>query len=104
MPAVLTEASALQCVHGGKVVANPAGRALTVDGAAVLVRGDLLTAIVVNCPLTPKPCLAVTSVTAGAAARLSVGEQPVLLATAQGATDLGTWLVLDPAQTKLEAA
>lgn len=104
MPAVITESSALQCVHGGKVVAQPGGRLLTVDGSAVLVRADLLAAVVQNCPLTPKPCTKVISVTAGLATRLAVTREPVVLATGQGATDFGTWRVLNAGQSKLVAA
>ncbi|MCP2341337.1 hypothetical protein [Actinomadura rupiterrae] len=104
MPAVLTESSVLQCVHGGKVVAQPGSRKLNVDKAAVLVRADVLAAVVAGCPLTPKPCTKVTTVTAGLATRLLILKEPVVLATAQGATDLGTWSVLDAGQTKLVAS
>jgi hypothetical protein len=104
MPAVLTESSALQCAHGGKVVATAGSRALTVGGSPVLVRDDLLAAVVVNCPQRPLPCLTVQTVTAGLSGVLGVGGGPVALATAQGATNAGTWFVLDPAQTRLEAA
>ncbi|MFD0687817.1 hypothetical protein [Actinomadura fibrosa] len=103
MPAVLTESSDLRCSHGGKILAKPGSRTLVVGKAAVLVRADLKDAAVAGCPVSPSPCLTVTSVTAGLATTLKVGEEPVLLATAQGVTSSGTWSVADAAQDKLEA-
>ncbi|MEO5878203.1 MAG: hypothetical protein ABIS86_03815 [Streptosporangiaceae bacterium] len=105
MPPVLTEASSLRCAHQGTVVVQATHRVLTVGGAAVLVDGDLLAAQILGCQLQPPvtPCAQITGINAGVSGSLTVGGQPVLLATAQGTTNAGTWLVVDPGQTKLEA-
>jgi hypothetical protein len=103
MPTVLTEASTLECVHHGTVVAQASERALTVDGAAVLVQADLLAARILGCPLQT-PCVQVTAIAAGVSTTLVVGGRPVMLATAQGSTNAGQWQVADAGQAKLEAA
>jgi hypothetical protein len=109
MPNVITEASLIQCPHLGTVKATASQSVLAVDGNKVLVQSDLLSATV-TCPAVPapgvKPCTKVASVTAGAAAKLTAGGQPVLLETAQGLTD-GTppqWRVVSAGQTKLRAS
>jgi hypothetical protein len=102
--AVLTEASTVQCAHQGVLVAQASRRALTVGGAAVLVRGDLLAGAFVGCTLTPVPCAQITVIAAGVSTTLTLGGQPVMLATAQGSTNAGQWLATDAGQTQLEAA
>ncbi|MCA1705900.1 MAG: hypothetical protein ABR608_10650 [Pseudonocardiaceae bacterium] len=104
MPTVLTEASTVKCVHQGIVVTQASRHALTVDGAAVLVQGDLLAGRILGCQLKPVPCVQITVIAAGVSATLMIGDQPVMLATAQGSTNVGQWLVVDAGQTKLEAA
>ncbi|MGI8334815.1 hypothetical protein ACRYCC_33095 [Actinomadura scrupuli] len=105
MPPVLTEASTIRCAHEGTVVAQAGHRGLTVGGAAVLADGDLLAARILGCRLTPPatPCAQIITIDAGVSGALTVGGRPVLLQTAQGTTNAGTWLVVDPGQTKLEA-
>ena len=102
--AVLTEASTVKCVHQGVLVAQASRRALTVGGAAVLVRGDLLAGAFLGCQLQPVPCAQITVITAGVSTTLTLGGQPVMLATAQGSTNVGQWLAIDAGQTQLEAA
>ncbi|MGX2998573.1 hypothetical protein JNUCC64_30640 [Streptomyces sp. JNUCC 64] len=92
MPEVLTTASVLRCAHGGRITVPAGPRALTVAGAPVLVRTDLDAATVTGCPQTnaaagQSPCLRITALLAGAAATLTVGGVPVLLASARGLTD-----------------
>jgi hypothetical protein len=105
MPSVLTEASTIRCAHQGNVIAQASHHGLTVDGAAVLVDGDLLAAQILNCGLKPPatPCVQITTIDAGISTTLTVGGRPVLLDAAQGTTNAGSWLVVDPGQTKLEA-
>ena len=106
MPNVLTEASTVKCAHEGKLVAKAGSPALTVDGSAVLVRADLLAGLIGGCKLTtaPGPCVQITAIAAGASTTLMVGDQPVMLATAQGSTNAGLWHASDAGQTKLEAS
>ena len=104
MPAVLTEATTLQCVHGGIFQAKSGQDTLAVDGQKVLLEKDLENVKFETCPVRPKPCTTTTKADAGASTKLSVGKQPVLLDNAQGLTDQGTWLVVTAGQTKLEAA
>ncbi|MFF7985262.1 hypothetical protein ACFZDK_40165 [Streptomyces sp. NPDC007901] len=101
MPPVLTDASTVRCVHGGTLTARASQRALTVDGSPVLLPADLLAGQIIGCPV---PCTRITVIAAGVSATLTVGGRPVMLATARGSTDAGTWQANDTGQTKLEAA
>jgi hypothetical protein len=113
MPAVLTAASTLHCVHGGRITVPPGQQTLRVGGHPVLLRSDLASAVVTGCPNTnasagQKPCLTVTAVLTGVSVTLRVAGQPALLATAGGLTD-GTpptprmWQVAAAGQNLLEA-
>ncbi|MFD7297822.1 hypothetical protein ACFV9W_31440 [Streptomyces sp. NPDC059897] len=114
MPAVLTTASRLVCVHGGELVVRASTGALTAGGSPVLVLADLLAATVsATCSNTDvaknqKPCTMVTSVLSGASTTLAVGGRAVALETARGLTDgLPTapvmWRVDSAGQHVLEA-
>ncbi|MDX2547454.1 hypothetical protein ACOT81_37320 [Streptomyces sp. WI04-05B] len=103
MPAVLTTASRLGCAHQGAVLATAGQHALTVDGSPVLLADDLRLAVIVGCA-APTPCVRISAIAAGVSTTLTVGGRPVLLATAQGTTNAGTWRARDAGQTKLEAA
>jgi hypothetical protein len=113
MPAVLTTASTLRCVHGGTVTVPPSQTLLTVAGKPVLVQSDLVNAVVAGCPnsnpsASQTPCLKITSLTTGASVTLSVAGRPVLLATARGLTNATPpqpvmWQVTAAGQTVLEA-
>ncbi|WP_020671287.1 hypothetical protein [Amycolatopsis nigrescens] len=102
MAAVLTEASVVKCVHGGAVKVTATGTSLTVHGQAVLLPSDLLIGVI-DCPNASAPCATITGITKGLSAKLRLGGQPVLLATAEGTTNSGTWRVADANQAKLEA-
>jgi hypothetical protein len=114
MPAVLTTASKLVCVHSGELVVQASTSALSAEGSPVLVRADLLAATVSGCKNTnanlgQKPCLKVTSIITGSSAVLAVGSQPVMLETAKGLTDASPplpvlWQVSTAGQTVLEAS
>jgi hypothetical protein len=114
MPAVLTQGSAIACVHGGTVQPKSASHPLTVDHQSVLLQSDLLNAPIAGCTNTntaigQKPCLMITAITAGLATKLTVTGQPVLLETAQGLTDAVPplpvlWQVQSAGQSKLTAS
>ncbi|MFF3877191.1 hypothetical protein [Streptomyces sp. NPDC001978] len=114
MPAVLTTASKLVCVHGGELVVQASTTALTVDGSPVLVQADLLAATVSRCTNTNAnlgqiPCAKVTSVTEGVSTSLTVGGGPVMLETARGLTNAVPpqpvmWQVSTAGQSLLEAS
>ncbi|MBO3084867.1 hypothetical protein [Cellulomonas fengjieae] len=91
MATVLTVGSQLACAHGGSVTLTGGRTALTVGGRAALARLDVLGATISGCgtPATSstKPCLAVTSLLAGEATKLSVGGHKVLTTDARGLTD-----------------
>jgi hypothetical protein len=113
MPAVLTSASTLQCVHGGTVTVTASQQLLTAGGNPVLVQNDLNSATISGCTntvasLSQKPCLTVTSLLVGASTTLSVNGQAVLLETARGLTDAAPplpvlWQVASAGQSVLEA-
>ena len=103
MPAVLTTASTLQCSHGGRFTPGGSQDLLTVDGHPVLVRSDVQQVTITTCPNSPQ-CTAIESIDSGLATNLSVGTQPVVLATAAGLTNVQAgWLVVSAGQAKLEA-
>jgi hypothetical protein len=110
MVAVITAASSLICPHGFQMIVTPASRLLTVDGQAVLVRGDLATAtFACTEPLTntTAPCTAVVSVDGGLSTTLTVGGDAAALATVTGTTNgvpPTPFSVASVNQTKLEAA
>jgi hypothetical protein len=104
MFSVLTGAATLACNHGGTVQPRIRHNALTVAGSPVLIKADLLAGEIVGCPQSP-PCKKPMSILAGVSVKLSVGAEPVLLATATGPTDAGgTWTVTFAGPTQLEAA
>lgn len=96
MAEVLTTGSNVNCGHGGQVgVASQAK--LTVNGQPALTKTSVAVKAISDCA-TPsssdasgpvsKPCLNCVNVTAGEAARLTVGNEKVLLASAlKGTTD-----------------
>jgi hypothetical protein len=112
MPAVLTAASQLVCAHQGQLLVQASTSALTAGGSPVLVQADLLAATVAGCTNNSpgqKPCLKVTSITAGLSRTLTVSGQPVMLETAQGLTDAVPpqpvlWQVRSTSQKVLEAS
>lgn len=114
MPAVLTAASTLKCVHGAPLVVQASTALLTAAGSPVLVQADLLAATVPSCPNTnvnigQAPCVKVTAVLAGASTTLSVAGQPVMLETAKGLTSASPpspvmWQVESAGQNVLEAS
>jgi hypothetical protein len=103
MPKVLTTAAQIKCSHQGTVTIPSAGQSvLEVEGNPVLVLGDLVGKSIA-CPFAQKPCTTTTSMILGAATTMEAGGKAVLLETAMGATDSGTWSVQDAGQSSVEA-
>lgn len=103
MARALTATASLTCQHGGTLVIVPSQQIVTVGRRPLLVLADLLAAAVAGCPLGPKPCTKVTAVARGAAATLTIGSAPVVLESASGTTDQGTFQVVSAGQTILDA-
>ncbi|WP_037684196.1 hypothetical protein [Streptomyces griseus] len=126
MPLVLVEGAVIECSHGGTCrLTGPGSQQLTVTGQAVLLTGaeagftfgNAATPVpgmikpctaVVPASGAPKPCLTLPTVPVGVTVKLAVGDQSVLLATANGLTVSGTgpgstWKISDPGQQTLEA-
>ncbi|MFI5529920.1 hypothetical protein ACIA8O_15400 [Kitasatospora sp. NPDC051853] len=110
MPAVLNADASIGCGHGGTVQIVPGRRSFTAGGSPVLAAGDLEGKPITGCTQltagSTVQCTAVVSVTGGAAATLTVGGRPALLATLSGVTNgvpPGALVVLTPGQTTLRA-
>jgi hypothetical protein len=118
MSLVLTEKSSLTCANQGSVQLTATQSKLTVAGAKVLVDGDLVSAPISGCMITPAPpppgpvsvkCLMITSAVGGVSAKLKVAGKGVLLETVQGMTSgqlantPQTWSVQSAGQSKLKA-
>lgn len=113
MPAVLTEASTVKCAHQGLVSVQASQSKVTVEGAAVLVVGDLMGKAISGCatitnPATPAlQCATVATEVPGMAARFTIGGVPVLLETVAGTTSgtisgvVQAWFVANAGQGKL---
>jgi hypothetical protein len=106
MAKVLTAAAQVVCNHQGIVAVAASQRVLTAGGSPVLVLGDMESKPVAACGLTgtgATPCTTVVSTLTGVATKLAAGSKPVLLDTATGATNAGTWQVRSAGQTVLDA-
>jgi len=105
MAKVITGPAPIQCPHNGTgiIVSRQPPPLLTIAGMPALVALDAIGVTISGCTL-PKPCTkTVTVLPAGIAIKLQVQGKPVLLANASGATDNGSWSVVPPVQTKLDA-
>jgi len=102
MAKVLVQGAAFECGHGFPVTVTATQRKLAVGDNPVLIEADLKPALFA-CTNNPK-CAAVTTVESGTAAKLRVGDQAVLLATAKGKTNAGTWRATSAGQDTLEAS
>ncbi|MCR9162460.1 MAG: hypothetical protein ACE37F_19515 [Nannocystaceae bacterium] len=85
MPALLTQASQVQCPHGAVVTHVPSNTRVVASGSPVLVMTDTNT--IAGCAFTlpsttPSPCVTVRWTVA--AARVKVMGQPVLLQSSVG--------------------
>ncbi|ATL67470.1 hypothetical protein [Nocardia terpenica] len=111
MAKVLVASARLSCgpvpPHGPITVTATA--ALTVDGNPVLVVADFARAVLA-CGVQPpsKPCTKLLPFTAGVSTVLTVGGQPVVLASAVAQTDAtaangGAFTVTAPGQTILDS-
>ena len=102
MPLVLTQSTILNCIHGGTLTLAGTPK-LRVMNSNVLLEQSLVA--IAGCGNTP-PCLTITKVEKGKAAKLKVGGKPVLLTTLQATTNVAPRAlvpVLSASQTKLNA-
>jgi hypothetical protein len=111
MTLVVTEASDVQCAHQGVAALKVAQPKLTVSGKGVLVKGDLLVALLGACLQTKTnagevPCTKVDSLTSGEASKLTIRGHGVLL-DSFAATTIGkpqnALSCKDPKQARLRA-
>ena len=113
MAKVITTNATITCSHQGTVTLSSKST-LKVDGKPVLVKDDVLAAVVTKCTNTGPnltPCTKLDTLDdGGEASKLRMAgdpAKPVLLKTATGKTNSspkGTWSVQDPGQTKLDAS
>jgi hypothetical protein len=106
MAKVLTAAAVVVCNHQGIVTVAASQQVFTAGGSPVLVLGDMEGKPVAGCALASTgatPCTTILSTLAGIATTLTAGSAPVLLDTATGATNAGTWQVNSAGQTLLDA-
>lgn len=93
MSNVLTTDSDIQCPHTpGQLQFGSVNNKLKVQGKTVLLKSDILNALVSNCPnvtsgTSSQQCLNVTNVTQGEASKLKVGGVAVMLDTLAGDTN-----------------
>ena len=94
MPAVVTKASTVSCAHEGTVTTLGSAK-LTVGGSPVLVESGIAGEPIAGCKIPPNPpadtntvCTSVLTVDASSlATKLSVGGNPVALASLSGTTN-----------------
>lgn len=88
---IITEKTDLRCAHGGKVSGLfSTAPFVKINGASVLVDGDLLLKPIVGCPnmsATIKPCFLNLSMNTGKSSFIKVNGRSVLLENATGITD-----------------
>ena len=111
MTFIVTEASDVECAHHGVAALTSLQPKLTVSGKGVLVKGDLLVALLTGCTQTNTnasevPCAKVDSLTSGEATKLTVRGQGVLL-DSFAATTIGkpqnSLTCKDPKQARLKS-
>ncbi|WP_428338692.1 hypothetical protein [Mycobacterium sp.] len=123
MSFVLVEGAIIGCSHGGQLTLGSGDARLSVDGNGAITFGmeaglsfaaahpPCTNKTTTTPPPAPQPAPCVTSAaTAGQSTKLSVGNLPVLLDSANGPTvpallpaAPGTWNVVSAGQAKLEA-
>jgi hypothetical protein len=95
MPNVLTTTSTVLCGHGGSgAVQVQSDAKLKLNGARVLLMAGIkdqpINPVLCGIPVPPaanKKCTKASSVFAGLATKLKVGDLPVVLETVRGGTD-----------------
>ena len=111
MTSVVTTASDVKCSHQGTATLMVSQPKLTVSGKSVLVKDDLLAAVLSGCTQVPPPqsnvpCTKVDTLTSGEAAKLTVRGHGVLL-DSFAATTIGKpqnpLTCKDPKQARLRA-
>lgn len=88
---IITDRTDLRCDHGGKLNGVFSSDPLVkIDGASVLVDGDLLMKPVSGCPnigATIKPCMLTLTMNSGRSSFIKINHRSVLVDTATGITD-----------------
>jgi hypothetical protein len=111
MPRILTTSDSMSCQYQGSVTLAGAAK-LQVGGRQALASSRLIGCTVTGCSPPSSggipPCTAVSTVTGGAAAKLFVGGEAVLLPSVTVQSNPGPHSVSlgpgSPAQSKLESA
>ena len=111
MTFVVTEASDVECAHHGEAALTAQQPKLTVSGKGVIVKDDLLLALLTGCTQTNTnasevPCTKVDSLTSGEATKLTVRGHGVLLDSLAAATigkPVNSLTCKDPKQARLKA-
>jgi hypothetical protein len=90
MPAIVTAAARIMCIHGGQVMVNPSQPTAVVSGVPILCVPDLIGAPIVGCPQAGPgivPCTAVvlTDPVISASPMVIVGGKPAYVAATVGA-------------------
>ena len=91
MPALMTAAAVVTCMHGGTVIIQPSQSIVTIGGIPVLTVPDLIGAAIVGCTLVPStntvPCTAVvlTDPVISASPTTIIGGKPAYIAASVGA-------------------
>jgi hypothetical protein len=116
MPLVITEKASIACANHGSIKPSASQGKLKVDGASVLVLGDLKAKPISGCTIVTDAqtamlqCQLTVAEQGGVAAKLTVGGKGVLLQTVSGPTNgtlsgtLQKWSVSDAGQSKLKAS
>jgi uncharacterized Zn-binding protein involved in type VI secretion len=85
MPAFLTTASTVQCMHGGQAILTTSNTSLYADGMPVLLQSD--THSVAGCPFTlpgPKPSPCITIQWSAGTTMVTVNGTPALVQSSVG--------------------
>jgi len=120
MGLVVVRGAVIQCSHSGTLKLSVGDTRVAVQGSGVVTSGmengltfgspvtpvpDMVSPCTAQTPTTPpqfQPCVTAAAAPAGLARKLTVGDQPVLVENATGATASGagpgTWQVTDPGQ------
>jgi hypothetical protein len=90
VPALMTAAAVVMCIHGGQVIIQPSQTIVTISGMPVLTVPDLIGAVIVGCPQVGPgivPCTAVvlTDPAMSASPTTMIAGKPAYVAMAVGA-------------------
>jgi hypothetical protein len=89
MPAMMTAAAVVMCIHGGQVIIQPSQTLVTIQGVPILTVPDLIGAVIAGCPQVGPgivPCTAVmlTDPVISASPTSLIGGKPAYIAQSVG--------------------